>query len=93
MKTIVRQTLCQLRRWSIMTILCGCTIYAQAANPTDDPHLFCNFESPMASPASKFHAPGGGGEVSIVANPYKTGLNSSNNVLMVKSPSGANWGG
>lgn len=65
-----------------------------AANPTDAPHLFCDFESPSTLPASQFHIPDGGAkEVSIVDNPYKTGKNTSNKVLKIVSPDGANWGG
>ena len=64
-----------------------------AANPTDDPHLFCDFESPAVLPASQFQAPDGGGTVTIVDNPDKVDPNTSNKVLKVVSPAGANWGG
>ena len=64
-----------------------------AANPTDVPHRFCDFETPAVLPASQFHAPSGGGTVNIVANPSKTGLNTSNTVLKITSPGGVNWGG
>lgn len=77
----------------LITLVLCVTTHVQAVNPTDDPHLFCDFESPTILPASQFHAPDGGGMVSVVANPYKTGLNTSNTVLKIVSPAGANWGG
>ena len=64
-----------------------------AAPPTADPYTFCDFES-AAPPATQFHSPAGGGTVTPrFANPYKTGLNTSNYVMKVVSPSGANYGG
>lgn len=64
-----------------------------AAIPTADPYLFCDFES-GTSPATAFHSPAGGGTVTPrFMNPYKSGLNTSNYVMKVVSPSGANYGG
>ena len=64
-----------------------------AAPPTADPYTFCDFES-ATPPATQFHSPAGGGTVTPrFANPYKTGLNTSNYVMKVVSPSGANYGG
>ncbi len=72
-----------------MAVACCFAVSVYAANPTDDPHLFCDFESPAALPAFRFHAPDGGGTVSIVEDP----TNSANHVLKVVTPAGANWGG
>lgn len=83
-----------MKRSIVLSAVLYCAAMLYAANPTDAPHLFCDFESPTTLPASAFHIPDGGAvEVSIVANPSKTGLNTSDHVLKITSPAGANWGG
>ena len=82
-----------MKKTIVLTVILCLATRVFAANPTDDPHLFCDFENPSISPALRFHAPSGGGTVNIAANPSKTGLNTSNTVLKVISPVGANWGG
>ncbi|MBQ3673447.1 MAG: T9SS type A sorting domain-containing protein [Paludibacteraceae bacterium] len=82
-----------MKKLTLLTCVFCLSAFVYAANPTDDPHQFCDFESTTALPASGFHAPDGGGTVSFVDNPYKTGINTSAKVLKVISPAGANWGG
>ncbi len=72
----------------LTAILMGCAA-VYAANPTEQQHLFCDFESAADLPASQFHAPSGGGTVEIVADP----VNALNHCLKVVTPSGENWGG
>ncbi len=72
----------------LTAILMGCAA-VYAANPTEQQHIFCDFESAADLPASQFHAPSGGGTVEIVADP----VNALNHCLKVVTPSGENWGG
>ena len=82
-----------MKKSTVLTIILFVATVLYAAAPTTDPYTFCDFESTGTLPASRFHAPSGGGTVNLVANPYKTGINTSNTVLEVISPDGANWGG
>ena len=80
-------------RVCVLSFSALCAGMVLAAPPTADPYTFCDFES-NTSPATQFHSPAGGGTVTPrFANPHKTGLNTSNYVMKVVSPSGANYGG
>ena len=78
-----------MKKTIVLTVILCLAARVFAANPTEFMHLFCDFESPTTLPALQFHAPDGGGTVSIVEDP----VNSLNHVLKVVTPAGDNWGG
>ena len=78
-----------MKKTIVLTVILCLVTRLFAANPTDFMYLFCDFESSTVLPASQFHAPDGGGTVSIVVDP----VNSINHVLKVVTPTGENWGG
>jgi chitodextrinase len=93
------QILANMKHFNSLLRLCLCFSAISlvgksfAAPPTADPYTFCDFES-NTSPATRFHSPAGGGTVTTpFANPHKIGINTSNYVMKVVSPSGANYGG
>lgn len=78
-------------RFTCLLVSVACVLYA--APPTADPYTFADFEKNV-SPNNAFHSPQGGGTVtSRTTNPHKTGINTSNYVMTVVTPNGANFGG